>query len=149
VLQTLNGTPRAEAAKPAAVVGVKGSRQSPKGAAQQHWIAETPLLAAAIFVLGKTLPAIHWTVFPGFERDFALFFAVGADGLMHLSRTSIVLSILKSHLVLHDIDIFSDIDCWPCKYDNRMIAYFWSFRLKENGFFLGLGPRPLPRGRCS
>jgi hypothetical protein len=69
-------------------------------------------LATALFVLGKTIPAIHWTIFPGFERDFALLFAVGTDGLMHLSRTSVVLSILKSHfLFLHDIDIFRDIDC--------------------------------------
>jgi hypothetical protein len=68
-------------------------------------------LTTAIFVLGKTIPAVHWTIIPGFKRDFAFFFAVGADSLMHLSWTSIVLSILKSQfLILHDIDIFADID---------------------------------------
>ena len=121
----------------------------------QKWLNNTRslkylFLTAAIFVLGKTVPAIHWTILPGFKRDFALFFAVGTDGLMHLSRTSAILSVLKSHfLFLHDIDIFADIDCSLCKYDNHMIAYFWSFRLKGNRFFLGLETRLLPRGQCS
>jgi len=42
-------------------------------------------LANGIFMLWKTIPAIHRTILPGFERDFALFFAVGTYGLMHLS----------------------------------------------------------------
>ena len=68
-------------------------------------------LTTAIFVLGKTVLAIHRTIFPGFERDFALLFAVRTDGLMHLSWTSIVSSILKSHsFFLLDIDVFADID---------------------------------------
>jgi|WetSurSiteA1Bulk_404760.scaffolds.fasta_scaffold05146_5 hypothetical protein len=70
-------------------------------------------LTTAIFVLGKTVLAIHGTIFPGFKRDFAFLFAVRTDGLMHLSRTSIVSSILKSHgLFLLDIDVSTDIDCW-------------------------------------
>jgi hypothetical protein len=80
-------------------------------AAQQHRIAPI-FLASAFFVLGKTIPAIHGAIVPGFKRNFAFLFAVGTDSLKHLSRTSIELSILKSHfLFLHDTDIFRDIDC--------------------------------------
>jgi hypothetical protein len=57
-------------------------------------------LTAAIFVLGKTILAIHRTIFSWFERDFALLFAIGTDRLMHFSGTSIVSSILKSHIIL-------------------------------------------------
>jgi hypothetical protein len=48
-------------------------------------------------MLGKTIPAINRTIIPGFERNLALFFAVGTDGLMHLSRTSIELPVLEGH----------------------------------------------------
>jgi hypothetical protein len=107
-------------------------------------------LSTAIFMLGKAVPAIHRTIFPGFKRNFALLFTVCTDGLMHLSRTSVISSILKSHdLFLHVIDIFTDIDYRPCKYDNHLIAYSRSFRLKANGFFLGSGPRLLSRWRRS
>lgn len=59
-------------------------------------------LTTAIFVLGKTVPAIHWTVFSGLKRNFALLFAVRTDCFMHLSRTPVVFSILESHvLFLH------------------------------------------------
>ena len=61
--------------------------------------ARKNLLATAVFVLGKTVPAIHWTVFSGFERNFTLLFAVRTDSFMHLSRTPVVSSILKSHVI--------------------------------------------------
>jgi hypothetical protein len=56
-------------------------------------------LTTAFFVLGETVPAIHWTIFPGLERDFAFLFAVCTHGLMHLSWTSVVASILKTHII--------------------------------------------------
>jgi len=102
---------------------------------------------AAIFVLGITVPAIHRTVFPRPERDFALLLAIRTDSLMHLSRTSIVSSIFKRHI---DSPVFIDTDCWLCKeHDNYLIAYSRSFRLNGNCLFLGLGPRLFSPGRCS
>jgi hypothetical protein len=71
-------------------------------------------LATAVFVLGIAVPAIHWSVFSGFERNFALLFTIRTDGFMHLSRTSVVSSILKTHVLflldIHDINVFTDID---------------------------------------
>jgi hypothetical protein len=55
------------------------------------------VLTTAVFVLGKAVPAIHWTVFSGLERNFTLFFAIRTDCFMHLSWTSIISSILKTH----------------------------------------------------
>ncbi len=60
---------------------------------------ENTFLTTAVFVLGKTIPAIHRTVFSGLERNFTLLFAVRTDRFMHLSRTSVVSSILKSHVI--------------------------------------------------
>jgi len=74
------------------------------------------LATAVIFVLGKTVPAIHGTVFSGLERNFALLFAVRADSLMHLSRPPVVSSVLKRHiLLLHKVDFFADIGFWLCE----------------------------------
>jgi hypothetical protein len=108
------------------------------------------LLTTAIFMLGITVLAIYRTIFPGFERNFTLLFTVRTNSLKHLSRTSVVLSILKRHsLFLHDIDVFVDIACWLRSYGNHRIAYSLSFRLKEKDFFLGLGPRLFSPGRRS
>jgi hypothetical protein len=70
--------------------------------------AKTLILATAIFVLGKTVPAIHRAIFSWFERNFAFLFTIGADSLMHLSGTSIVSSILKSHIIS---PVFADFYC--------------------------------------
>lgn len=65
-------------------------------------------------MLGKTFPAIHRTIFSGFERNFALFFAVRTDGFMHLSRTSVVSSILKIHVLSLLILIPVQISVFHC-----------------------------------
>ena len=55
-----------------------------------------PFLTAAIFALGVTVFAVNRTVFPGFEGNFALFFAIRTNRFVHLPRPSVI-STLKSH----------------------------------------------------
>ena len=57
------------------------------------------LLTAAILVLWKTISAINRTIFSGFKGNFTLFFAVRTDSFVHLSRTSVISSVLKSHSI--------------------------------------------------
>ena len=85
--------------EPVAGPYARKNRRGDPPPAQRISKSRSPLLTTTILVFGKTVPAIHRTIFPGFERDFALLFAIGTDGLMHLSRTSIVSSILKSHAI--------------------------------------------------
>jgi hypothetical protein len=56
-------------------------------------------LATSGFVLGITVPAIHGTIISGFERNFALLFAIRTNSLMHFPRTSVIASILKTHTI--------------------------------------------------
>ena len=88
-------------------------------------------LTTAIFVLGKAVPAIHRTVFSGFEGNFAFLFAIGTDSLVHLSGSSVKSSILKSHIISPRYRCaFAGIDFRLGKErGNHLTAYSRSLRL--------------------
>jgi hypothetical protein len=52
----------------------------------QAGIFSNPDLTAFVLALGKTILAVYRTVFSRLKRDFAFFFAVGANRFVHLFR---------------------------------------------------------------